>query len=485
MHLIDVMGALDGATLLRGDADTAITRIDLDSRSVTEGSLFCCIVGSSDDGHLHAEDAVKRGAVAILTERDIPLSAPTHVAEIRVPRGTARAACARLSAEIVGRPADELTMVGVTGTNGKTTVATILGTLLEAGGFASTVIGTLTGARTTPAPPELHRLLAEAERDAEQRHRPGAVAMEVSSHALDQERVSGIHFAVGVFTNLSHDHLDYHGTMDAYLAAKARLFEPEVAGTAVIWAETPEGASILERCGERGVAVGWGSITDLSMDATGSRFVWRSVPVAIHLLGRLNVINTLLAAEAAVALGMAPEQVAAALASIAPIEGRMEIIPGPGSAPLVVVDYAHTPEALESALEGARLVAGSAGSVTVVFGCGGDRDVAKRPKMGAVASGRADKVFVTTDNPRHEDPAAIASSILSGVVPGAVIVEEADRARAIGRAIRGSRAGDVVLIAGKGHETTQVFADATLPFNDREIAASVLASADEQGDPAC
>jgi len=472
MRLGQLMASLDDVTLVHGDLEADVDGVELDSRLVEPGSLFCCVVGSSDDGHEHVAEAIARGAVAIVTERDVEAAQHLEVAELRVPSGQARRACAVLSSVITERPAERLTMIGVTGTNGKTTVVSMVSSILERAGFATTVIGTLTGSRTTPPAPVLHRLLADAASVAQSLSQPGAVAMEVSSHALDQERVAGVHFAVAVFTNLSHDHLDYHGTMEAYFEAKARLFDDDVATCAVVWRETTEGQRLLDGRHGTSVAVGWSDAEGLEVGPRGSTYRWRGLPVQLPLLGRPNVIDALLASEAAVSLGVEPTTVVEALEELEPVPGRMEVIPGGEGAPLVLVDYAHTPDALEGALRAVRPMA--SGEVVVVFGCGGDRDAEKRPVMGLVASELADRVVITTDNPRHEDPAAIARAVVAGATGGARVLEISSRDLAIRAAIEDAREGDVVLIAGKGHETTQDFADESIPFDDRAAALSTL-----------
>jgi UDP-N-acetylmuramoyl-L-alanyl-D-glutamate--2,6-diaminopimelate ligase len=473
MRLDQLMAVLDDATLVRGDLGVEIDSVEIDSREASTGTLFCCVVGSHDDGHNHALEAIERGAVAVVTEREVEALAGEAAAEIRVHPGAGRLACAALSAQIVGHPAERLSVIGVTGTNGKTTVVTMVSEILQHAGFVTTMIGTLTGARTTPAAPELHRIFAEAENLAASLGRSGAVAMEVSSHALDQERVAGVRFSVAVFTNLSQDHLDYHGSMEAYFDAKARLFADDVADVAVIWAETEEGRALLERRAGPSVAVSWSDAAELEIHTGGSRFTWRGHEIELGLLGSTSTIDALLAAEAAVALGIEPALVAEALGSFRPVRGRMELVGGAPGSPLVVVDYAHTPDALRAALEAARQLA-VGGEVIVVFGCGGDRDVAKRPVMGAVASELADVVIVTTDNPRHEDPSEISRAVVAGATGRARVLEISSRDLAIRAAIEDASSTDVVLIAGKGHETTQVFADRIVDFDDRAVALGVL-----------
>ena len=299
--------------------------------------------------------------------------------------------------------------------------------------------------------------------------------MEVSSHALDQERVAGICFDVAIFTNLSHDHLDYHGTMEAYFAAKKRLFEPVASKQCVIWGESEAGQALVASRPDASRSVGWADADGLVVSAQGSTFLWRGAPVSIPRIGRLNVANALLAAEAAVAVGLAPSIVAATLNEVAPVPGRMERIVGPASAPTVLVDYAHTPDALRFVLEEARRLVGPGGRVLVVFGCGGDRDQAKRPLMGRLASELADVVLVTTDNPRSEDPDAIAAAVVAGARGATNISVEPDRAEAIAQIITQGTEHDVVVVAGKGHEATQEFADRTITFDDRSFVADILA----------
>ncbi|MGH8989534.1 MAG: UDP-N-acetylmuramoyl-L-alanyl-D-glutamate--2,6-diaminopimelate ligase [Acidimicrobiales bacterium] len=455
-----------------------VTGVEHDSRSVAPGDLFCCIVGRETDGHDHAPEAVERGAVALVTERELA-QLPREVAQVRVEPGQGRAAMARLAAAFHGHPAASLLMAGVTGTNGKTTVTHLLGAVLQHAGHPTTVVGTLTGVRTTPESTDLQRMLAAA-RDA----RPGAprpaVAMEVSSHALVQSRVDGVRFDVAVFTNLSHDHLDFHGTMESYFEAKASLFEPDRAKAAVLDADDPWGRRILEHLRIPAVGVTREGVSDVQLGWGTSAFTWRRQRVALPLTGRVNVANAQLAAEAALFLGVPPAVVAEGLSTAGPVPGRMEVVDAGTAGFSVIVDYAHTPGALEAVLaEVRRMAAERAGRSIVVFGCGGDRDASKRQAMGAVAARSADVVVVTSDNPRHEDPAAIIEEVLRGAAGADPQVRprvEPERRRAIEEAITLARAGDVVLVAGKGHETVQEVGDRRLPFDDRTVASQVLAA---------
>jgi UDP-N-acetylmuramoyl-L-alanyl-D-glutamate--2,6-diaminopimelate ligase len=446
---------------LEGDPETLVTSVSHDSRTVAPGALFCCVPGDLADGHDFAAAATDAGAVALLCQRTLPLPvAQLVVDDVRAAMGPAAAA-------VAGDPSSLLDVVGVTGTNGKTTTVTLVAHVLGALGRPTEVVGTLTGARTTPEAPELQALL----RDAVDRGRR-AVAMEVSSHALAQHRVDGVQFDVVAFTNLGADHLDFHGTPERYFEAKAMLFAPGRARVAVLVIDDVHGRLLRDTIDLPVVEVSLDQAIDLVVDGAGSRYRWRGHDVRLPLIGRHNVTNALVASECCVALGVAPADVASALGSAPVPPGRFELVAS-GDGPTVVVDYAHTPDALERALEAARDI--STGSVHVVFGCGGNRDVTKRPRMGAVADRLADVATVTSDNPRSEDPSTIMAAVRSGferLVPR--VVE--DRRVAIEAAVAEARPGDVVLVAGKGHETTQVFADREIHFDDREVAAAALAA---------
>jgi UDP-N-acetylmuramoyl-L-alanyl-D-glutamate--2,6-diaminopimelate ligase len=481
-RLLDEIDVLETS----GDLDAVeVLGIEHDSRRVVPGDLFCCLRGVRDDGHDHAGEAVARGAIGLVCDRAVTVTLPRPVVQVRVPPGGGRAAMAQLAATYWGHPARSLLMVGVTGTNGKTTVTHLIAAVLGHAGHPTEVIGTLSGARTTPEATDLQRALA-AVRDQHPAEPRPAVAMEVTSHGLAQSRVDGIHFDVAVFTNLSHDHLDFHQSMDAYFAAKASLFTPERTGVAVVNRDDPWGKRLVDRSGVPTVPVSDDQISDVRLEPGRSWFTWRGQQVQIALTGKVNVRNAHLAAEAAVALGVAPEVVAAGLSSAAPVPGRLEIVvpgSGQGSWPgfVVLVDYAHTPAALEAVLLEAQHFASDAGGRTiVVFGCAGDRDRGKRPIMGAVASRLADLAVVTSDNPRHEDPVAIVREVVAGVEPSSSHVVEPDRRSAIDLAIRSARPGDVVVVAGKGHETYQEVGDRRIPFDDREV---VLESVARLGSP--
>jgi UDP-N-acetylmuramoyl-L-alanyl-D-glutamate--2,6-diaminopimelate ligase len=477
-----------------GDLSTVeVGGISHDSRRVVPGDLFCCVPGQVSDGHAYAGEAVERGAVGLLCEHFIPELLDERVVQTRIAEGTMRPVMARLAAAFYGHPARDLLMVGVTGTNGKTTVTHILGDLLQALGHPTNVMGTLSGVRTTPEATEVQRVLA-AVRDRQKsdgvRH---AVAMEVSSHALVQSRVEGIHFDVAVFTNLSHDHLDYHATMEDYFEAKASLFNSGRSLRGVVDADDPWGRRLLERARIPVVAVRHSDATDVVLEPGRTAFTWRGQRITTPLTGAVNVDNTLLAAEAALALEelhLDPEEIARAMAGLSPVPGRLQVIATPTAlagqggpsedAPpfTVVVDYAHTPAGLEVVLREARaLVPG--GRVLTVFGCGGNRDRAKRPLMGEVASRLSDIAVVTSDNPRDEDPLAIIDEILGGIAGGRdnpAVVVEPERAVAIRRALEGAAPGDVVVLAGKGHETYQETRGERVPFDDAVEARHALAT---------
>ena len=451
----------------RGDPSRAeVTSVEIDSRSVRPGALFCCVPGRRADGHDYAATAVGAGAVGLLVEHPLLVDVPQGV----VAPGTVRRATARLACRVEGDPSRALRTVGVTGTNGKTTVTHLLSAVLEAHGWPCAVIGTLGGPRTTPEAPELQRLLAAA-RDGGKR----AVAMEVSSHALSEERVEGTWFAAAVFTNLTQDHLDHHGTMEAYFEAKASLFSPDRTAVGVVCADDPWGARLLERAPVPMVPFGAADATDVTGDAEGTSFTWRGRRVRVALPGRYHVQNALAAAATAAVLGVPDEDIAVGLERATVVPGRFEVV-DLGAPFVAVVDYAHTPDGLATALASARALAGrSGGRVLVVFGAGGERDTGKRPAMGATAAAGADEVVLTSDNPRSEDPLAIIDQVLSGVAERAAVTVEPDRSLAIALAVARARPGDVVLVAGKGHEQWIETGGRRVPFDDRRELARAWA----------
>jgi UDP-N-acetylmuramoyl-L-alanyl-D-glutamate--2,6-diaminopimelate ligase len=359
-------------------------------------------------------------------------------------------------------------VVGITGTNGKTTTSYLLAAVMEHAGRPTGVLGTLTGAFTTPEAPELQARLATLADEGKR-----AVAMEVSSHALAMHRVDGTRFRVAVFTNLGRDHLDFHRTPERYFAAKAALFTPELADHGVVNADDVRGRQLLDLAPIPLTPFSMADAAGLVVGPTSCRFCWRGQPVELPLGGRFNAANALAAASAASLLGIDDHTIATALSMAAPVPGRMEAIDA-GQPFRVIVDFAHTPDALAGLLSELRAVAD--GRVIVVFGCGGDRDREKRPLMGRAASEGADEVVVTSDNPRHEAAEAIIDEIVAGIpVPrrGSVAIQ-ADRRTAIAVAFDAAGPGDVVVIAGKGHETTQTVDDEHRPFDDRVVARMLL-----------
>jgi UDP-N-acetylmuramoyl-L-alanyl-D-glutamate--2,6-diaminopimelate ligase len=449
-----------------------VTDVVHDSRSVSPGALFCCVTGVRHDGHDHAAEAIERGAVAILVERSLDIDAP----QIRVP--DTRAAMAPAAAACFGNPSDSITVVGITGTNGKTTTTWLLRAILEHAGRPTEVLGTLSGARTTPESPDIQRQLAQ--------WRDGGinvVAMEVSSHALSLHRVDCTKFALAVFTNLSRDHLDFHDSMESYFGAKARLFEPDLAERAIVNLDSPYGRLLADTVSIPVDGFTLDEVGDIRLEASGSTFLWRGNWVTLAIGGEFNVSNALAAAHVASALGIADDVIAAGLSVPIVVPGRFELVDR-GQQFAVVVDFAHTPDGLAQLLGAADgLVSmdasGTRGRVVVVFGCGGDRDVTKRPAMGESAADLADIVIVTADNSRSESTNAIIESIMTGVERSSLrrakeVVVEPDRRAAIARAVSLAGQGDVVIIAGKGHETTQTIGDVTEPFDDRIVAAEEL-----------
>jgi UDP-N-acetylmuramyl-tripeptide synthetase len=440
-----------------------IRSIEFDSRRVRPGSLFCCLKGEHSDGHEYARAAHAAGATALLVEHRVDVD----VAQVLV--ADSRQAMGLLAAAVFGHPSRAVTMVGITGTNGKTTTTSLVASILSTAGRRTGTIGTLTGIHTTPESPDLQARLAEFVEQG-----MTAVVMEVSSHALALRRVAGCHFDLAVFTNLGRDHLDLHGTPEQYFAAKALLFRPELADAAVVNIDDTHGRLLRDAADIPTAGFSMDDVSDVLVTATSHAYRWHGQLVEVPLGGDFNVMNSLAAATACASLGVDDETIVRGLAGAGPVPGRFEAVVA-GQPFAVIVDYAHTPDGLEQAIGAARRIAGDA-AVHVVFGCGGDRDREKRPLMGAVTSRLADHVVVTSDNPRSEDPLEIINATMEGVTPdyrGRVVMEP-DRRRAIEIAVRQARAGDVVLIAGKGHELTQTIGNEIIEFDDRAVARSVL-----------
>jgi UDP-N-acetylmuramoyl-L-alanyl-D-glutamate--2,6-diaminopimelate ligase len=460
VRLADLAAALGDAVTLLGDPATGVEGVTNDSRSVRPGMLFCCVPGAVADGHRYAPQAVGAGAVALLCERTLDLAVPQLV----VPE--VRPAMGPVAARAYGHPSHVMDVVGVTGTNGKTTTVAFLEAVLTAAGRRTATIGTLSGARTTPDAPELQARLA-ALRDAG----TSSVAMEVSSHALALHRVAGTRFAVAVFTNLGRDHLDFHETQEAYFAAKARLFEPDLSAAAVVNADDPHGRLLLDAARVPTTAFALADVTDLEVGLRESTGRWRGQRLRVPLGGAHNVANALAALTAAAVLGVDPAVAVGGLSAAGPVPGRLEVVESDRPY-TVLVDFAHTPDGLEQALRAART---GTGRVVVVFGAGGDKDREKRPAMGEVAARLADVVVLTSDNPRSEDPVSVVEAVRAGATGSAKVLVEVDRRAAIALALGEARPGDVVVVAGKGHETTQTIGDRVLPFDDRDVVRELLA----------
>lgn len=467
--------------------ELAIRGLVLDSRAVRPGYAFVAIAGFGAHGLRFVDQARASGAAAILFEPPAPADLPAPHDAIAVPG--LRARLGEMGDQFHGRATAAMTVVGVTGTNGKTSTVQLLTQAWHLRGITSGSVGTLgaglygqvvpTGF-TTPLVLQTHELLAGMHDEGAQ-----AVAMEASSHALDQGRVDGVHFDVAVFTNLTRDHLDYHGDMATYGAAKARLFAWPGLKAAVINLDDAFGRELIASLRPEIRAIGVSSRGDASamLRAQNLRFDNAGIgfdlvvgeerhPVASPLLGRFNVDNLLAVAGVLLALGDAPAQVAATLSQLQPIHGRMNRLGGDGHAPLVVVDYAHTPDALEQAL--ASLRAHVTERLVCVFGCGGDRDRGKRPQMAAIAERHADAVIVTDDNPRFEDGDAIVGDIMAGFAHPQRVTVQRDRAAAIGFAVGTASANDIVLVAGKGHEPYQDVQGVQHPFDDTQVARTAL-----------
>ena len=467
--------------------DIAVSGLVLDSRDVRPGDAFVCVAGFGAHGLNFVQQARANGAVAILYDHPAPEGIAVPADAIAVPGLRARMGV--LADQFHGQPSRSMTMVGVTGTNGKTSTVQLLGQAWQRLGITSGSIGTLgvglygqvvpTGF-TTPLVLQMHQVLAQL-RDAG----ATATAMEVSSHALDQGRVDAVHYDIAVFTNLTRDHLDYHGSMDAYGAAKARLFQRPGLKAAVINlddAYAPTLLALLDPAvavvgvSSRGAASARLQAADIVMDSAGLHFQLRAdgqqAAVDSPLLGRFNVDNLLAVAGVLLAQGQPLAVIASLLGQLRPISGRMNKLGGQAGQPTVVVDYAHTPDALLQALS--SLEDHVDGLLACVFGCGGDRDAGKRPQMAAIAEAHADRVIVTDDNPRSEDGDAIVADILAGFARPETVAVQRDRALAIDSAIATASAGDVVLIAGKGHEPYQEINGVKHPFDDSQVAQQCL-----------
>src|SRR5271154_2174774 len=484
---------LDGAEVLAQSGDPGVSSVEYDSRRVKPGCVFVAMRGESSDGNRFIDQAIQAGAVAVVTDSAAEKPRP-DVGWAVVPNG--RRALARVSANFYRKPAERIAVTGITGTNGKSTTAFLVESILAAAERKSALIGTieyhvagkvLPAPHTTPEALELNRLFNEAIGQG-----TTEVVMEVSSHALAQERVYGVPFDVAVFTNLTRDHLDYHQTMEEYFAAKRVLFEgcgTDAPRAVVTNVDDESGVKLAEFNRKRSSLVlkyGWerGDFHAQKVEITtrGTRFdlMASGIKIAIFsaLIGRVNVYNILAAAGACYARGCEAQAIAAGIDKLVSVPGRFERVDR-GQPFTVVVDYAHTDDALRNLTALAReLVSGAKGRVLTVFGCGGDRDRKKRPLMGEAAGRGSDFVVLTSDNPRSEDPAAIMNDALVGLQKtGVKYSVEADRRKAIALAVGEARPGDIVLLAGKGHEKVQVTREGTIPFDDLEVAREALRAA--------
>lgn len=477
---------LERVAVLTNGADpaTEVASLDYDSRRVRPGTLFFAIQGTQADGHDFVPQALERGAVAVVSERPVPGGLARRW--VQVPH--IRRALSDAAREFLGRPDHQLRQIGITGTNGKTTTAFILESILRAAGIAAGLFGTIeyrfggkvvTAGNTTPESLDLLTYLAELVRAGGK-----AAVLEVSSHALAQERVWGFPFSVAVFTNLTRDHLDFHKDFESYFAAKRRLFEgigappPELA---VINADDPWGRKLLDLPNPQRLTFGLNADAQVkarrvSQNLSGIHATLTTpggpLEIESRLVGRANLSNILAAVATAVGMGIPAEKIREGIAALAAVPGRFERV-DEGQPFLVVVDYAHTDDALRNVLRTAREL--TQHRLIVVFGCGGDRDRTKRPLMGEAAGSLADFVVLSSDNPRSEDPLLIMNDALVGLQKTKTpYVAQADREAAIRKAFEIATAGDVVVIAGKGHETYQILKDRTIPFDDREVARRIL-----------
>ncbi len=461
-------------------ADLNIDALEYDSRKVKQSSLFCCIVGTFSDGHAYAQKAVDAGAAGLLVERELPIDLP----QVIVPN--TRIAMAEMAAELYGHPERELRLVGITGTNGKTTSTYMIKAIAERAGMKAGLIGTIRNMvgkrvidteRTTPESVDLYRLLREMRDEGVE-----IVAMEVSSHSLDQHRVHGLTFEVGEFTNLTQDHLDYHKTFENYLAAKKKLFSQSKHGVFNI--DDPHAAAMMERLTLPVTTFAIRERADIcasEIDITtrGVQFDIRypggKTRINVPIPGLFTVFNAMGVAAVALALNIPMEYIKSGLEDMQSVSGRLEPLPTGDLGFSVFVDYAHTPDALENVLKTVRGFAKS--RVITVFGCGGDRDRAKRPIMGEIAGRYSDRLVVTSDNPRSEDPFTIIDAIEEGVKKsGCAYVKIEQRREAIRYALQNAQESDVIVIAGKGHETYQEINGVKHHFDDKETVMELLAT---------
>jgi UDP-N-acetylmuramoyl-L-alanyl-D-glutamate--2,6-diaminopimelate ligase len=474
---------LEGINIIEsaGDLSCSINSIAHDSRRVTPGALFVALPGENVDGMAYMEEAVRRGATAILSQSTCICSGDFPCVQVE----NARAALALISARLFDQPSEKLCTLGITGTNGKTTVSFMLREILVAAGRRPGLIGTvryeigdrvLPAARTTPESPDTQAMMAQMTRS-----NCDSVVMEVSSHALDQHRVAGMQFDAAVFTNLTQDHLDYHGTLEDYFHVKARLFK-QLRGKAIVNLDDPWGKRLIDEYCQKENCICYGFDAsaevhgfDVKTGSNGSSMrvatPWGDTELSLQLIGRFNLHNALAAIAAAGSIGIAPDLSAKALSQMDCVPGRLEAVGGKRNK-RVFVDYAHTHDALQNVLQALREITRE--RLIVVFGCGGNRDQGKRRLMGEVASRIADYAIITNDNPRNEIPEKIAADIATGFDSERKFEIILDRAEAIQRGVDLIGKKDILLVAGKGHETTQEFMGTIIPFDDRETVRDFM-----------
>ena len=480
MKLNALIGKVPGKVRPIGNMDVEITSLCVDSRKAEPGTLFFCTPGLQVDAHEYAPQAVKLGAVALVVQRELPLDVPQVLVE------DVRMALSYMASEYFGNPSEKLMMLGITGTKGKTTTSFLVKSIMEAAGIKTGLIGTvcsmigeetLPNRLTTPDPIETQTLLRKMVDTGME-----CVIMEVSAHALDMHRLAGMKFKVGAFSNFSQDHLDYFKDMDAYFAAKMRLMDPKVCQTIVYNVDDERvGAAIKELgCDKLRIGIRESSdvyANDIEIGERGCSFLmtWHKhfrTTIDLHLAGIFNVYNALMAAGICICAGVGPESIRQGLENVSAVPGRIELL-DTGTPYRVILDYAHSPDSLENVLKAVRETA--KGRMIALFGCGGDRDKAKRPIMGEIGGKLADYCILTSDNPRNEDPMVILDAIEAGIKPtGCEYIVIENRREAIRYAMTHAEAGDVVVLAGKGHETYQEIKGVKHPFDEKVVVQELL-----------
>ncbi len=456
------LGGTSKSEVIGNPKGVVVNGLSYDSRNLEEGDLFFCISGEHNDGHDYAQQAIANGAVAVVVDRKIQ----TDSLQIKVEN--VRSAMAEIAEIFFNFPSRKLTTVGVTGTNGKTTTVNMLAEIATSAGENAASIGTLTGIRTTPEAPDLQKQIYDFTEEGK-----SFLAMEVSSHALIQRRISHIKYDLAIFTNLSHDHLDYHGDMESYYQAKSLLFTPNHAKYAVINVDTPFGKRLAEEIQIPHKIISMDDVKIIEESTQQNIFQWEGETIKMRTPGTFNIENAISAAFAAEVLGFDKDSIVKGLSEAQVLPGRFEVIDSKDNGPTVIIDYSHTPEGLRKVLISARNIPGIE-NVHVVFGCGGDRDKSKRPQMGAVSENVATNIYLTSDNPRSEDELSIINDVLAGIRNPSDVYIEPDRRKAIFQAIKISDPNDVVIIAGKGNEESQEINGQFHPFKDSDVARDGL-----------